>query len=891
MNSWFEIVVPHSMIQSGHIKESIFVADLGDIIQGSAPTSYSDPQMFFERTYLTRGLLNLLNKVQAKLCDDKGSGIVKLQTPFGGGKTHALITIYHYVMNGPKITEFLPRTLPTLKAKVATIIGTHLNPLEGRKCHNIRINTIWGEIAYQLAGIEGYKEFEANDIKRISPGKEKLRKFLVKYEPFLLLLDEIVEYVTKARGVSINESNLGTQTLLFLQELTETLASLTQSLMFITLPVHKHEDFSEITLDVISRMNRIMGRVETTETPVERDELDRLVAKRLIHKILLQEERDEIISKYMKIYQRRRNELPDKIQYPSYNERMKDSYPFHPEVIDFLYDRWNTLQTFQGTRAILRILSHILSSLWISKAQLDLILLSNIDLHNSSLRNEFLRHIDEKFERILDSDVIGTESGSRSLDIRYSNWNDLVFRTSQTIFLSSFSKHDGSKGLTPPEIRLNVIRPNIPISLISEVLLQVYGALYFLHLEDGRYFFSHQPNLNRKIQDIKELYQENYEEEMQKVIKKHIGKEIKNFIWPKSSNEIPDNRKLKIAVIHPSIKKESLINWIENKGTTFRQNKNTLLFVLPNDSHLSDFQDLIQIKLALNELHAKITQRKEDHYNFDSEIIQRQHKIEDSLSYAVRKTYSLLFDGTQTITLGLPPAEYETLTKWYHRELLAREYIVSKLHYRKLEDLLFSSNNYISTQQILEQFFINPDSIKIESSNVIQQTICWGVEEGAFGIGILSNNTIQANSFFFSVKLSPSQVSFSSGEILISMEFAKEIKTQLANNPEMNEVRIPKDREKASPEDLIFKTTSKTQIKPQEYHSFSVEVQELKSKLLPAFYRGVLKPLESKNAEITMEIKLDVKCEQEIPATIIDTTIKETITQLGAQLTRIKKKG
>ena len=111
MKSWFEIVVPHSMIQSGHIKESIFGADLGDIIQGSAPLVYSDPRMFFQRTYLTRGLLNLLHAVQAKLCEEEGSGIIKLQTPFGGGKTHALITIYHYVMNGSKFSDLLPDSL------------------------------------------------------------------------------------------------------------------------------------------------------------------------------------------------------------------------------------------------------------------------------------------------------------------------------------------------------------------------------------------------------------------------------------------------------------------------------------------------------------------------------------------------------------------------------------------------------------------------------------------------------------------------------------------------------------------------------------------------------------------------------------------------------------
>lgn len=891
MKPWYEIVVPHTMIQSGHIKENLFVADLGDIIQGSSPSDYSNPRKFFQKTYLTRGLLHLLYAVQSKLCDEKGSAIIKLQTPFGGGKTHAIIAIYHYATKRTELNNYLPKDLSPLKAKVVTIVGTHLNPLEGRQKHNIRIHTIWGDIAYQIAGLEGYKEFEANDVNRISPGKEKLRNFLVKHEPFLLLFDEIVEYVTKARGISINESNLGTQTLLFLQELTEALASLARGLLIITLPVHRYEDFSETTFDIIKQMNSILGRVETTETPIDREELYRLITKRLVEKVVLREDRDEIISKYLQIYQKRRNELPDKVLDPSFSERMKDSYPFHPELIDLLYDKWCSFSSFQGTRAVLRILTRILSDLWSSKERLDLILPSNINLQVSPIKNDFLQHIDAQFESIIHVDVIGFDSKSGSLDAKHPDWNNLASNISQSIFLSSFTQDEIPKGVSLAELKLNLIKPQLPVSLISEVLYRVHRTLFYLHFEDGRFYFSHEANLNRKIQDIKELFQENLDEEIKKEVKKHLGKELSTIIWPKSSDEIPDDRQLKVVLAHPSTPNKSLEDWMDKKGDTFRQNKNTIIFALPNLSHLNDLQDLVQTKLALNELQTKITRIGRTKYpDYISEINQRQKRISDSLVFSIRKTYSILYDGSSTFSLGLPQIEYESLTKWYHRELLAREFIVSRLHYQKLDELFSSSNQCISTQQVLEQFYLNPDLFKIESAEVIQQSICWGVEEGAFGIAVLYNNKIQTDSFFFSVKITPVQVTFSSKEFLLSKEIAKTIERQISINPEIKEIIMPEERDKTSPSDLLFKSTPETQIKPQEFYSLSLEVQDLESKSLPAFYRGVLVPLESKKAKISMEIKLDVKCDQEIPETIIETAIKETVTQLGARITKLKKK-
>ena len=121
---------------------------------------------------------------------------------------------------------------------------------------------------------------------------------------------------------------------------------------------------------------------------------------------------------------------------------------------------------------------------------------------------------------------------------------------------------------------------------------------------------------------------------MRKEIKKHIGKEFKTFIWPNSSNEIPDDRQLKVVLIHPSIMKNSLKDWLEQKGSTFRQNKNTIIFGLPHNSHLIDFQDLIQTKLALNELKTKTSQLvKKNHYLIKTHIYPYIMNINRTINY------------------------------------------------------------------------------------------------------------------------------------------------------------------------------------------------------------------------------------------------------------------
>ena len=149
MKPFHTIAVPHEDILEGRLTMDVFAADLWEVSQNRGPDEYRDSELFFRKTYLTEGLKNLMGIVERRLKGKGGDPIIQIQTPFGGGKTHSLIALYH------KTEKW--------GAKRVVISGTALS----------KDDTLWGILEKQLTG--KIDVFEGN----VAPGKETLRKMLV----------------------------------------------------------------------------------------------------------------------------------------------------------------------------------------------------------------------------------------------------------------------------------------------------------------------------------------------------------------------------------------------------------------------------------------------------------------------------------------------------------------------------------------------------------------------------------------------------------------------------------------------------------------------------------------------------------------------------------------
>jgi hypothetical protein len=99
------------------------------------------------------------------------------------------------------VAEFIdPALVPNGTVRVAAFDWENADPVNGRPLgQGLRAFTPWGELAYRLAGVEGYVQVRQSDIERVAPGATTIRT-LFGGDPTLILLDELAIYLRKVRG-------------------------------------------------------------------------------------------------------------------------------------------------------------------------------------------------------------------------------------------------------------------------------------------------------------------------------------------------------------------------------------------------------------------------------------------------------------------------------------------------------------------------------------------------------------------------------------------------------------------------------------------------------------------------------------------------------------------
>ena len=93
---WFwTIIIPHKDVASGKYQQAEFAADLAQVLAGNAELEYQDANEFFNRTYMTDGMKQLIASSLRRAHNINGEPVIQLKTAFGGGKTHTMLALYH----------------------------------------------------------------------------------------------------------------------------------------------------------------------------------------------------------------------------------------------------------------------------------------------------------------------------------------------------------------------------------------------------------------------------------------------------------------------------------------------------------------------------------------------------------------------------------------------------------------------------------------------------------------------------------------------------------------------------------------------------------------------------------------------------------------------------
>ncbi len=756
MKAFHTIAIPHRDILEGRLTMDIFAADLWEVSQQRGPDEYKDAETFFRKTYPTQGLENLLGVVEKRLQGKGGDSVIQIQTPFGGGKTHALIAMYH------KAAEW--------GTKKVAVVGTALNAKE---------TTLWGLLEKQLTGKI------AKFLGQVAPGKEAIRNLLDKHQPVLILMDEVLEYATKAAAVQVMESTLAAQTIAFMQELTETVATLEKVCLVITLPSSDIEHYGEGAEKLFQQLQKVAGRVEKIYTPVQESEIASIIRRRIFSNFK-QDEAKEIVLEFME-YAEKEGILPAGLQPSQYRDRFLDSYPFMPEVVDVLYHRWGSFPTFQRTRGVLRLLSLVVHSL--KGTNKPYISLADFDLANQEIRQELLKHIGAEYNSVIAADITAVEAGSKKVDASlgrsYQGLN-LGTRTATTIFLYSFSGgHE--RGTTLGELKRSATTIENPASVVAEAAEQLKGKLFYQQNIGEKYFFSNQPNLNRILLTNMENIKGSELVEMEgELLKENIkGGKLKVFVWEENGSNIPDSEELKLVILKRE-NPEVISNILKTKGQTPRVYRNTLFFLYPMESERPGFMNTMKRKIAYEYIEQDKTLSLSDEQR--KEIKKELKKAEVDLRESIRKLYRIIAipdkEGFKNADLGVPTyGEEKGLDREVYENMRSAGEILENIAPIVLKEKYLSKREYVITEQLYQSSLKTPGETRLLNKEVLEQGIAEGVRMGLFGVGELEANKLICRYF----KEQPN-IAFSGNEVLIGEKVCceqreKELKVETYPQP------------------------------------------------------------------------------------------------------------
>jgi len=875
MKPWFQVVEPYEFIEELGKREELLVADLGDVISGIAHPIYKDPELFVRTTFFTPGLLRLLHRVQNKLTSGIGNGVIRLQNYLGGGKTHSLIALYHFLHNHSNLFSFLPNTELPSDITVVCITGTHLNPLEGRKVENLEIRTIWGEIAYQLSGTEGYALIAENDRKRISPGKEVLQILFTKINPQVILLDEITEYLAKARGVSVNESNLATQTLVFIQELTECISTLPKSILIISLPDSEYEEAANSNKSALIEISQIIGRLASSEVPSEHHDLYQIIHHKLIKRVIHPKELKQIVKDFSDHYLSHNNDFPEIAVEPKYKSLMALSYPFHPVLVDLLYDNWSEIPTFQGTRSVLSFLSRILTSLLSTKSDTPLILPSDIDLKEKDVRDALFHHLPAKFSKILVKEINNEPRPSTGKEIDH-RWRETFTQIVQTIFLASPQYKSKNCGLGLQDINFVTWKPNLSSAFTVEVLNSLLYSSKHLHMKQDQYYFSDQLNFNSKIDQMKSRYKEKALQqvpyELETIIK---NKDVDTIIWPTSHEDVIDSKKLKIVFLPPNIDKNSISeHWIHYKGGRFRLYKNTVLFGVPDKTVIEDLVDTLQLRFALEEY--SVINEKDPFLDLivTESIKERIEGINRRIQYLIRRMYLEFRDWNSFYHLQIPKNNQDTLSTSLLNELLRTEIISTEIHPMLIVDKFFCEKRIVSTISLSNQFLRNERLPKLLSNDVLKHSLIRGVREGYFALIKLNQKKDSSFEYIFREEIESKEIVFEETAFITDWKREK-IKNYLNS--------IPIFETESSKEEVARQKGGKNDL---ESHSslLILTFNKIDPKFFSTMKQGIIDPLYAKRSDIILDVTIQIQNSDSLNDQLLISLIKDTTDQLGGNV-------
>lgn len=757
LKPWYKVITPREDLREGRpLDASEFAVHLDQVRDGRAPAVYQNPADFFERTYLTKNLSGLVAEVIRRLSGVKveTSAVFNMTTQFGGGKTHSLTLLYHLAQGGAEAAGWKGvRSLLTNagvtevpRAATAVFVGTEFDSLSGRGGTDgtpIR-KTPWGEIAWQLLGADGLGIVSEHERTLTAPGGDVVSRILPADRPVLILLDELMNYVSRSR-----KSGLASQLYSFLHNLSEVSRSRDNVVLAVSIPASELEMTAEDQSDY-ERLKKLLDRLGKAVIMSAEAETSEIIRRRLFEWHGLPVDASKTVTEYAEWMGAHRHQLPSWFPVDSARESLESSYPFHPSVLSVFERKWQALPHFQQTRGVLRLLA-----LWVSRAYVEgfkgahkdpLITLGTAPLDDSTFRAAVFEQLGEsRLEAAVTTDIAGKEHAhalrldkAATPEVKKAHLHRKVATT--IFFESNGGQHRGEATL--PEVRLAVAEPDLDIGNVEQSLEALSDTCYFLSAEKNRFRFSFQPNLNKLLADRRasvpaNAIRDRVRAEIEKVF--GAGKGVERVFFPERTNQVPDRAALTLVVLGSedeagdTATAKLMETMAKEHGSSSRTYKSALIWCVAEDGSL--LSEEARKVLAWEDIDAD-TERLRIDESQHRQLEENLKRAKRDLRESVWRSYKNVFlldekNALRKVDLGLVHSSAaDSLVGLILGRLQQEDLVVDGVSPNFLVRNWPPALPEWSTKAVRDAFFASPKFPRLLNPDTVKQTICRGVEAG-----------------------------------------------------------------------------------------------------------------------------------------------------------------
>jgi hypothetical protein len=630
--SVLETCRPRPEILAGNFNPDVFTAGLSPVIdyyrsgRSAIDSIYTNAELFFrEATYPTQGLRVALTEVFSRIAGDATApAIHRLETAFGGGKTHTLIACTHIAHKGTELRDVVkdiiaPELLPEPGSVAVVGVAGDLIPVHQPRGDALVPYTLWGEIAYQIGGEALYREVENEAGSHAAPGITYFDRVFANRKA-LVMLDELAQYAARLEAARPDgagqlaaflmalhgyaRSRPGIAIVLTLASASDAFARQTEQLAKLISEVRGEEVSEDNAIGIgekaVKGVTSVVARDAVQITPVQAAEISSVFAKRLFVSINYAAAKDTA-AEYMQMYRRNANLLPDEATGDNFLRRMEANYPFHPTLVDFLNKKLASAENFQGTRGVLRVLSLAVRSLWLNRQAVPMIHACHLDMRSDRVVNEILgRTGSSDLMYILNSDIGSVDTGT--LEGGHSNaeladrrnphpeGHPLYEYTWKTVFLHSLvGREEGLNsrifGISESEALFGVSFPGLTPPQVRTALEEINESAFYLRFEQGKYYASEEPTLNSVLARIRRTITAGQIEHLLKAMARKIITDGNNLFHIEHDVSLPEHLpdgkgKPILGIVALTAESVNVEDMVTTRGENKPREQQNLIFVL-----------------------------------------------------------------------------------------------------------------------------------------------------------------------------------------------------------------------------------------------------------------------------------------------------------------------